>query len=86
MAAAPGISTDQRYSEVTAVGNDVGFENIFVRQVIAFGRSGDIAIGFSTSGNSANVVTALQQAKKQGMLTVGLTGYSGGKMARLRTA
>jgi D-sedoheptulose 7-phosphate isomerase len=79
----PALALTNDIAEVTAVGNDVGFENIFVRQVIAFGRSGDIAIGFSTSGNSANVVTALQQAKKQGMLTVGLTGYSGGKMALL---
>ena len=67
---------------VTAVGNDVGFDNIFTRQVIAFGRSGDIALGISTSGNSANVLVALEQAKKQGLLTVGLAGYDGGKMAR----
>jgi D-sedoheptulose 7-phosphate isomerase len=65
---------------ITAVGNDVGFDNVFARQIIAFGRSGDIAVGFSTSGNSANVLVALEQAKKQGLLTVGLAGYDGGKM------
>ncbi|HBY97207.1 MAG: SIS domain-containing protein [Ardenticatenaceae bacterium] len=67
---------------VTAVGNDVGFDNIFARQVIAFGRPGDIAFGVSTSGNSTNVLVALEQAKKQNLLTVGLAGYDGGKIAR----
>lgn len=67
---------------VTAVGNDVGFENIFARQVIAYGKPGDIAFGISTSGNSANVLAALAQAKKQGLLTIGLAGYDGGKMLR----
>jgi D-sedoheptulose 7-phosphate isomerase len=65
---------------ITAVGNDVGFDNVFARQVIAFGRRSDIAVGISTSGNSANVLVALEQAKKQGLLTVGLAGYDGGKM------
>ncbi len=65
---------------VTAVGNDVGFDNVFARQVIAYGRRGDIALGISTSGNSTNVLVALKQAKKQGLLTVGLAGYDGGKM------
>ena len=65
---------------ITAVGNDVGFENIFARQIIAFGRSGDIALAFSTSGNSNNLLAALEQAKRQGMLTIGLAGYDGGKM------
>jgi D-sedoheptulose 7-phosphate isomerase len=69
---------------VTAVGNDVGFDNVFARQVIAFGRKGDIAVGFSTSGNSTNVMVALEQARKQGLLTIGLAGYDGGKMARSR--
>ncbi len=78
----PAISLTNDIAVVTAVGNDVGFDNIFVRQVIAFGRPGDIALGVSTSGNSANVLLALEQAKKQGLLTVGLAGYDGGKMAR----
>lgn len=78
----PAISLTSDIAVVTAVANDVGVDNIFSRQVIAFGRPGDIAFGISTSGNSANVVAALEQAKKQGMLTVALAGYDGGKMAR----
>jgi D-sedoheptulose 7-phosphate isomerase len=68
---------------ITAVANDVGIDNIFTRQIIAFGKRGDIAFGFSTSGNSKNVLVAFEQAKKQGMLTVGLAGYDGGKMAHM---
>lgn len=67
---------------ITAVGNDVGIENIFARQIIAFGRPGDIALAVSTSGNSSNLLTALEQAKRQGMLTIGLAGYDGGAMQR----
>lgn len=80
--ALPAISLTNDIAVITAVGNDVGFDNIFTRQVIAFGREGDIALGISTSGNSANVLLALEQAKKQGLLTIGLAGYDGGKMAR----
>lgn len=65
---------------ITALGNDVGFETIFARQIIAFGRPGDIALAFSTSGNSGNLLSALEQAKKQGLVTAGLSGYDGGKM------
>jgi len=78
----PAIALTNDIAVVTAVGNDVGYNNVFARQVIAFGRPGDIAVGFSTSGNSANVLLALEQAKKQGLLTIGLTGYDGGKMLR----
>ncbi|HZS79387.1 MAG TPA: SIS domain-containing protein [Ktedonobacteraceae bacterium] len=78
----PAIALTNDIAVVTAVGNDVGFDNIYARQVIAFGRRGDIALGISTSGNSTNVLVALEQAKKQGLLTVGLTGYDGGKMMR----
>ncbi len=76
----PAIALTNDISVVTAIGNDVGFDNIFLRQIIAFGRKGDIALGISTSGNSANVLAALQQARKQGLLTIGLAGYDGGKM------
>ena len=76
----PAIALTNDIAVVTAVGNDVGFDNIFARQVIAYGRRGDIAVGISTSGNSSNVLAALEQAKKQGLLTVGLAGYDGGKM------
>lgn len=78
----PAIALTNDIAVVTAVGNDVGFENIYVRQIIAFGRPGDIAFGISTSGNSVNVLMAFEQAKKQGLLTVGLSGYDGGKMLR----
>jgi D-sedoheptulose 7-phosphate isomerase len=78
----PAISLTDDIAVVTAVANDVGFDNIFSRQIIAFGRPGDIALGISTSGNSGNVLAALEQAKKQGLLTVALPGYDGGKMAR----
>jgi len=78
----PALSLTNDIAVVTAVGNDVGYENVFTRQIIAFGRPGDIAVGISTSGNSANVLQALEQAKKQELLTVGLVGNEGGKMAR----
>jgi D-sedoheptulose 7-phosphate isomerase len=76
----PAIALTNDIAVVTAVANDVGFDNVYARQVIAFGRRDDIAFGISTSGNSANVLVALAQAKKQGLLTVGLAGYDGGKM------
>jgi D-sedoheptulose 7-phosphate isomerase len=78
----PAIALTNDIAVVTAVANDVGFDNVYARQVIAFGREDDIALGISTSGNSTNVLVALEQAKKQGLLTVGLTGYDGGKMLR----
>ncbi|MEL6275943.1 MAG: D-sedoheptulose 7-phosphate isomerase [Bacteroidota bacterium] len=68
-------------SYLTAVANDYSYEEIYARLIRAVGREGDILIGLSTSGNSGNVVQALVQAKQQGMTTIGLTGYSGGKMA-----
>lgn len=81
----PAIALTNDIAVVTAVGNDVGFDNVFARQVIAFGRPGDIAFGISTSGNSKNVLVAFRQAKKQGLLTVGVAGYDGGEMARSET-
>ena len=81
----PAIALTNDIAVVTAVANDVGFENVYVRQIIAFGRPGDIAVGISTSGNSINVVQAFEQAKKQGLLTIGLTGYDGGKVMRSST-
>jgi D-sedoheptulose 7-phosphate isomerase len=76
----PAIALTNDIAVVTAVANDVGFDNVFARQIIAFGRAGDIALGISTSGNSSNVLVAFEQAKKQGLLTIGLAGYDGGKM------
>ena len=66
---------------VTALGNDVGFDLVFSRQLIAHGAGGDIAVGFSTSGSSRNVLTAFAEARGRDMVTVGLAGYDGGEMA-----
>lgn len=66
---------------LTALANDIGFEAVFARQLIAHARSGDVAIGFSTSGNSDNVLAALRRAHDLGVLTVGFAGNDGGAMA-----
>ncbi len=68
---------------MTAVGNDVGFAHVFVRQIIAQGRTGDGLIGLSTSGNSANLLKAFVKAKEMGLHTIGLAGMSGGEMGRI---
>ncbi len=67
---------------LTALGNDVGFELVFSRQLIAHAAAGDIAVGLSTSGNSANLLRAFDEAAARGMTTVGIAGYSGGEMGR----
>jgi D-sedoheptulose 7-phosphate isomerase len=79
--AAVALTTDT--SILTAVGNDYGFETIFSRQVEALAKAGDVVVGLSTSGNSPNVIKALQAAKTAGAVAVGMTGRSGGKMASL---
>jgi len=66
---------------LTALGNDVGFELVFSRQLIAYGTPDDIVVGFSTSGNSANLIRMFDTAARAGILTVGLAGYDGGDMA-----
>src|SRR6202021_343671 len=70
-------------SVVTALCNDIGVDVVFARQLGAFGRPADIAVGLSTSGNSANLVRAFDEASQRGMLTTGLAGYTGGKRAGL---
>lgn len=70
---------------VTALSNDVGFEVVFARQIAAFGRRDDIAFGLSTSGGSENVIRAFDDANRRGLLTVGLAGYDGGRMAEAET-
>lgn len=65
---------------VTALANDVSFDVVFARQLATVGRSGDVAVGFSTSGNSTNVVEAARAARRVGMATVGFAGYDGGEM------
>lgn len=68
---------------LTAIGNDYGFERVFARQVEGLGRAGDVAVGISTSGTSANVVNALEAARTRGMITIGLTGRDGGAVGRM---
>jgi D-sedoheptulose 7-phosphate isomerase len=70
------LTTDP--SVITAVGNDLGYEQVFRRQVEAHGRPGDVAFGISTSGRSKNVVLALRYGRERGLLTIGLTGNGGG--------
>jgi D-sedoheptulose 7-phosphate isomerase len=76
-----GLANDT--SVVTALCNDIGVDVVFARQLGAFGRAGDVAVGLSTSGNSANLLRAFDEASRRGMLTIGLAGYDGGKMAEL---
>lgn len=70
-------------SYMTAVANDYSYDEVYSRMVKAAGRKGDVLIGISTSGNSANVVKAIEEAQKRGMITVGMTGEKGGKMKDL---
>ncbi len=77
----PALSLTNDAAVMTAIGNDVGFENVFARQVIAHGTNADVAIAISTSGGSRNVVAALQEAKRRDMLTVGFGGYGGGRLS-----
>jgi D-sedoheptulose 7-phosphate isomerase len=79
----PAISLTVNSSSLTAIGNDYGFEQVFARQLEGVARPGDIAVGISTSGNSPNVVAALQKARSLGLVTVGFTGRSGGRMREL---
>ncbi|MCQ2363661.1 MAG: D-sedoheptulose 7-phosphate isomerase [Acidaminococcaceae bacterium] len=70
-------------SIITAVGNDYGYDRVFERQVEALGRTGDVLVGLSTSGNSANVVKAIELAKERGIYCVGFTAFGGGRMAEI---
>ena len=70
-------------SYLTAVGNDYGFEYIYTRMIEAAGRQGDILVAISTSGNSPNILKAIEKARSQGMVIIGMTGESGGKMTTL---
>lgn len=79
----PAIALTTDTSILTAVGNDYGFDTVFSRQVEALVRAGDVVVGLSTSGNSPNVVKALELAKQSGATTIGLTGRGGGKMAAI---
>jgi len=78
----PAISLSLEPANITALANDVGTENIFLRQLIAQAKREDVAIGISTSGGSKNIVMALEEARRRGLLTVALLGYDGGEIAR----
>lgn len=78
---AVALTTDT--SILTAIGNDYGYEKVFARQLEALGQPGDVFMAISTSGNSPNILCALQQARSQGIVTVGLTGITGGQMPPL---
>jgi D-sedoheptulose 7-phosphate isomerase len=78
-----GIALTTDTSVLTAIGNDYGYEHVFRRQVQALGRRGDVLLGLSTSGNSANVVAALTEARAMGVVTVGFTGNRNGRMDTL---
>jgi len=81
----PALALSNDVAVLTALSNDVGFEVVFARQVAAWGRPQDIAVGLSTSGGSANVLRAFAEANRLGLLTVGFAGYSGGAMAEAGT-
>lgn len=78
----PAISLSTEPANLTAVANDVGVEAIFARQVIAHGRPQDIAVGISTSGSSPNILAALVEARRRGLLTIAIAGYDGGRVVR----
>lgn len=79
----PALALTTDPSIITAVGNDLGFERVFERQIEAHGRAGDVAVGISTSGRSPNVLAALRLARQHGLVTVGLTGNGGGPAREL---
>ncbi len=79
----PALALTTDVAVVTALSNDIGFEVVFARQIGAFGRPGDIALGLSTSGNSVNLIRGFEEAMRREMLTIGLAGHTGGQMAEI---
>ncbi len=78
----PALALTTDASVLTSVANDYSFDDVFVKQIKALGRSGDIALGISTSGQSANVIEAVKEARRRGLVTVALTGHGGGPLAQ----
>jgi D-sedoheptulose 7-phosphate isomerase len=78
--ALPAFALHTNTSTITAIGNDYSYDNIYERQIEAFASAGDIVIGISTSGNSINVIKAIEKANKLGCLTIAFTSKSGGKL------
>jgi D-sedoheptulose 7-phosphate isomerase len=79
--ALPSIALTANTSDLTAIGNDYGFDRVFARLVEAHGRAGDVLIAISTSGNSPNVLAAVDEARARGVRSIALTGRGGGKLA-----
>lgn len=77
----PAIALTANTSDLTAIGNDYGFDRVFARLVEAHGRKGDVAVAISTSGNSRNVLAGVEEARRRGISTIGLAGRDGGKLA-----
>jgi D-sedoheptulose 7-phosphate isomerase len=84
--AIPAVSLSAEPANITAIANDIGTGAIFARQLIAHAREEDVAVGISTSGGSANILVALAEARKRGLLTVGIVGYDGGRIVAERLA
>jgi D-sedoheptulose 7-phosphate isomerase len=82
----PAVSLSAEPANITAIANDIGGEAIFARQLIAHAQSEDVAVGISTSGGSDNILAALAEARKRGLLTVGIVGYDGGRIVGERLA
>ena len=82
-ASLPSLALTTDTSNLTAIGNDYGYEFIFSRQLEGMGQEGDIFIGISTSGNSKNILNAFESAKKKGIFSVALCGRDGGEMAKM---
>ncbi len=82
----PAVSMSMEPANITAIANDVGTDVIFLRQLIAHARPGDVAVAISTSGGSRNLVMALEEAKKRGLLTIALLGHDGGEIRRRNLA
>jgi len=79
----PALALSVNSSSLTAIGNDYGFDIVFARQLEALGKEGDVAVGISTSGNSPNVIRALETAHSKSIFSVALTGKSGGTMKNI---
>jgi D-sedoheptulose 7-phosphate isomerase len=78
----PALALATDASAATAIGNDLGFEQLFARQVLALGQAGDVFLGLSTSGRSPNILAAFEAARKRNMITVGFTGFKGDAMSQ----
>ena len=79
----PSLALTTDTSNLTAIGNDYGYDQVFSRQLEGMGQEGDIFIGISTSGNSVNIINAFESAKKKNIMTIALTGRDGGEMAKI---